>query len=77
MRDYGARENGGSMYVETSEMEELQNRRVGDKRLEVGGRCLTFFDLDEMRVAVAARELHEAETVASGDQAHGFAVDGD
>ena len=29
-----------------------------------------------MRVAVAGRELHEAEPVAAGNEAHGLAVDG-
>jgi hypothetical protein len=37
----------------------------------------TLRDLHQLAIAVAARELHQAEPVAPGVEAHGLRVDGD
>ena len=63
--------------VEAAEMEELQHLRVGQQRLEIGRARLPPGDPHEIGVAVAARELHEAQPVAMRIEAEGLGVDGD
>jgi hypothetical protein len=58
-------------------MEKLQDRRVGKEALEVRGVIGPAVKLDDMRIAVPGRDLHDAQTVAMGVKAHGLAVHGD
>ena len=62
--------------VESGEVKDLEHTRVAQQAAQVGrviaaGRC----ELHEVAVTVAARDLHQAEPVAVGVQAHGFGVD--
>ena len=63
--------------VEPPEMKKLRDRRVGQKGGEVRGLGLAGCDLDQMGVAVAGRQLHQAQTVPMRVQPHGLAIDGD
>ena len=63
--------------IEAGKVEELQHSLVGQQRGEAGrvdGRAGR--ELHQVAVAVAARELHQAEPVAMGIEAHGLGVDG-
>ena len=64
--------------VEAREMIELQPLRIGEQRLEIGrGIVAAAPEADEMLVALAVRQLHQAQPVAARHQAHRLGVDGD
>ena len=63
--------------VEAAEMEQLDDVRVGQQPLEVGRVLLTRRDLHDFGVAVAARQLDNAQPVAPDRQAERFGVEGD
>ena len=64
--------------VEAGEVVQLEPRRVGQHRLEVG-RVVSAAggEADQMLVAAAVGDLHQAQPVARGDQAHGLGIDRD
>src|SRR5688572_22397285 len=64
--------------VEAREMIQLQPRRVGEDRAQVRrGIVAARGEADEMLVAIAVGDLHQAEPVASRLEAHRLGVDGD
>ena len=64
-------------HVEAGEVEDLQHRLVGQQRREMGRvDGLARRELHQVAVAVAARELYQAEPVAMGVEAHRLGVDG-
>src|SRR3954465_1926774 len=64
--------------IEAGEMVELEPRRVGQHRLEVGCRVIALrAEADEMLVAAAVRNLHEAQPRAARKEAHRLGIDGD
>ena len=64
-------------HVEPAEVEELDDARVREQPFEVRGPRLAAGDLHDLRVAVAARELHHAQPVAPDGEAERLGVDGD
>src|SRR5205814_212122 len=59
-------------------MIELEAIGIAEQGLQVRRRIIApALEADEMLVALAVRQLNEAQPVAAGDQAHGFGVDGD
>ena len=59
-------------------MVELQPRGIGEHGLEIGrGIVAVGAEADEMLVAAAVRDLHQAEPVAAELKAHRLGVDGD
>ena len=63
--------------VEPREMENLENLRVRQQRLEARRVIGRAVELNQMGVSVAGGKLHDAQGIAVGDKPHGFAVDGD
>jgi hypothetical protein len=61
--------------VEAPEMEDLGHLGIGQERLEVGRRIVAA-ELHQMTIAIASRELQQAEAIAQRVEAHGLAVDG-
>src|SRR5262245_3166968 len=57
-------------------MEDLEHARVGKEALQFG-RVVASGELHQDRMAIALRELHQAEPVAMGIEPHGLGVDGD
>src|SRR5208337_3221131 len=58
-------------------MEQLDDIRVGQQFLEVGGALLAGLDLHDLGVSVAARKLNNAQPVASDGQTQSLGVDRD
>ena len=63
--------------VEAGKMENLQDRRIAHQRPQIGCAIGAAIELDDMGVAVTRRQLHDAERVARGIEAHRLGVDGD
>ena len=63
--------------IEAREVEQLQHRRVGEQPPQVGRVVAAGGELHEMGVAVAARELHEAQPVAVRVEPHRLGIDRD
>src|SRR6185312_9723933 len=63
--------------VEAAEMEDLQDRGIGQQRLEAWRVIGAGGELHEMRYAITGRKLDQAQAVAMGIEAHRFRVDGD
>ena len=63
--------------VEPREMEDLQDRRIREQSLEVRGLGAGFGHLNDVRDAVAGRELHDAEPVTMRIEPHRLRVDRD
>ena len=70
----GVAEHG---HVEAAEMEEFDDIRVGQHSFEIGRVLLAGLDLHHLGVAVAARKLNQAQTIAPDGEAQGFGVDRD
>ena len=64
-------------HVETAEVEQLQHVRVREQILEPRRARLSGPDLHDVRAAVAAGELDDAEPIALDLEAEGFGVDRD
>ena len=63
--------------VETGEVEELQNGRIGEQALEIWRARLTAPELDKLGVPVAEGELRQAQTVTMRIEAQSLGVDRD
>ena len=64
--------------IEPREMIELEAVWIAEQRLEVGRRIIASApEPDEMLVALAVGQLHEAQPVAPEIEAHRLGVDGD
>src|SRR5438270_182937 len=64
--------------IETREMIQLQPVRIGEQRLQIRRRIVaSAAESDEMLIPLSARQLHQAQPVAPGDEAHRFGVDSD
>ena len=63
--------------IEAGEMEHLLDRGVGQQPDQVGRVVAVAAEAHQMAVAVAGRQLHQAQPVAIGLQAHGLGVDRD
>ena len=63
-------------YVEPSEMEEFEHRWIAQQARQVRCLRLSFRDLNQMRIAVSGRHLHDAEPIAVRVEAHRFAITG-
>jgi len=58
-------------------MIELEPLRIGEQRLEVGRRIIAAaLESDEVLVALSIGQLHHAEPIPAGDQAHCLGIDG-
>ena len=55
-------------------MKELQDRRVGQQPLQIGGGALTARDLHQMRIAISGGELDDTKPVAPRIKPHGFRI---
>ena len=64
-------------HIEAGKMENLGDARIGQQPLEIGRRILAGGELHQMAIAVAARELRQAEPVAQWIETHRLGVDGD
>ena len=62
-------------HIEPAEMEELEHAVVGEQPLQLR-RGIVAGELHQHGAAVALGELHQAEPVAMGVEAHGLGVDG-
>ena len=58
-------------------MEDFQDHRVGQQPMEVRRLPLPLGDADDVDVAIAGRELHQAQPVAMRVQPHRLRVHGD
>src|SRR5688572_23259761 len=63
--------------VEARKMEDLEDRLVGQQRLEIGSRKVAAVELHEVSGPVARRELDETEAVAVDVQPQRLGIDGD
>ncbi len=63
--------------VETREMEDLENFAVLEESLQARRFIVRSIGLDQMSIAVARRQLHQAQLVAQGIESERFGIDGD
>ena len=62
--------------IEAGEMEDLEDRLVGEQPLDIGRLALgSARDLHDIGGAIARRKLHDAEPIAVRIEAHGLGVD--
>ncbi len=64
-------------HIETREMEDLQDRGIGEKRFQIRRVGVAPRNLHQMADPVAARHLDEAQAVAVRVEAHRLSVDRD
>ena len=63
--------------VEPAEVEQLEHRRIDQQPLQIRAVIGRPVQPHDMGVAVAGRQLHHAQRIASETQPHGFGIDGD
>ena len=61
--------------VETAKMEQFEDSRIGQKALQIGCAGLIGCDLNEIRAAIAARELDKAKAIPMRVKPQGFGID--
>jgi hypothetical protein len=58
-------------------MENLENRGIGQQRLQPRGAVIAADQLNQMGCVVAPRQLHEAQAVTMGLEPEGFCINRD
>ena len=63
--------------VEAGIVEQLEPAGIGEQAAQVRRGIVALGQLHQMGVAIAGRQLHDAQTVASALQPHGLGIDRD